>query len=35
MLSIPDLIGFMGVALLENLCTIQFDKIDPKFRCWV
>ena len=31
MLSIPDLIGFMGVALLiGTYALLQFDKIDPK-----
>ena len=31
MLSIPDLIGFMGVALLiGTYALLQFDRIDPK-----
>ena len=31
MLSIPDLIGFVGVALLiGTYALLQFDKIDPK-----
>jgi len=31
MLSIPDLIGFLGVALLiGTYALLQFDKIDPK-----
>lgn len=31
MLSIPDLIGFIGVALLiGTYALLQFDRIDPK-----
>ena len=31
MLSIPDLIGFMGVAsLIGTYALLQFDRIDPK-----
>lgn len=31
MLSIPDLIGFVGVALLiGTYALLQFDRIDPK-----